>query len=693
MEEFFKNLFDKGRGLRLLICAASVAIIGFFLPRSDKQSLYYAVNKPWSYALLTAPFDIPIELDSARIKSIKDSINENFECVYKFSLDIQKKNIPALEKELQNHTEINYKTRTALLAKAINLYEDGIVDNDTHSKIESGEIHSLKLRSGKTITTVDARKLLSERDVYEQFDSLMKASGYAKDMLSLRLNRFIDANVEIDSVSSLQRLEQAYLNNLSPRGMVQVGEKIVDRGDIVTPKIFSILNTYERMLSEREHADMKKKENFSILGSLGIIVMLLVGLMLFLSYFRFRLYSHMRNVCFIFTVITVASSVMFLCSEYWPNSVYVMPFALVPLILTTFLDSRVAFFTHVVIIMISALAVQDPQEFILLQFVGGVVGIVSIQEMTSRSQLVKSAFFIFVAYVFTYTFYNVMRLGAYDFMSMTRVYGYLDINTVLLSFSYILIFLIEKVFGYVSTLTLVEISDINTPVLRELSDKCPGSFQHSLQVANLAAEAAHSIGADVQLVRAGAMYHDIGKIENPAFFTENQRDVNPHNAMSPDVSARVIIEHVENGVERAEAAKLPPVIKDFIREHHGRSKVKYFYTTACNNAPEGVTIDHEIYSYKGPNPRSKETAILMMADATEAACKSLKEHTEESIRNLVEKIINSQIADGLFNDAPISFRDVEIIKEVFTQRLCSFYHTRIAYPEAKKAAPASSEEG
>ena len=682
--ESIANFFNKARLLRILVFLATAAIIVFFLPRTDKQSLNYQLHKPWSYALLTAPFDIPIELDSTRIHSIKDSINANFEYLYELSPTPKQNNIPALEKELKNYPEINYRVRTAVLSAAMDIYDYGIVSNNLAHKIEDGDVTSIKMRRGKQIVSVSVVGMRSERQAYDVLDSILVAAGNESTYNQMHLNRFIDANVQVDSVGSAQKLEQLYLNNLTPRGMVQQGEKIVDRGDIVTPKIFSILVTYERMLEERHLNNDKTREMISRGGSAGLVLLLLFALLMFMSYFRSRMYGDFRNVCFVFAMVALSTSLLSVLLKYWPNIVYIMPFALLPLVITTFLDSRVAFFTHVVIILISSIIVPDPLEFVILQFVGGIIGIVSIQELTSRSQLMRSAFYIYLVYVCAFTFYNMRNLGSFDFMSMRVVYGYLAINTVMLSFSYILIFLIEKVFGYVSTLTLVEISDINNPVLRDLSDKCPGTFHHSLQVANLAAEAAHAIHANVQLVRAGAMYHDIGKIDNPAFFTENQRDVNPHNAIDPEMSARLIIEHVEHGVARAEKEKLPPVICDFIREHHGCSKAKFFYTTACNNAPEGVTVDPEPFTYKGPNPRSKETAILMMADSIEAASKSLSEHTEESITKLVNRIIDTQIADGLMSDAPISFRDVEAIKRVLIQRLCSFYHTRIAYPEAKK---------
>ena len=264
-----------------------------------------------------------------------------------------------------------------------------------------------------------------------------------------------------------------------------------------------------------------------------------------------------------------------------------------------------------------------------------------------------------------------------------KVFFYFAINAIFLSFAYVLIFVLERLFGFTSKVTLVELSDVNNPLLRELSEKCPGTFQHSMQLSNLVSEAAHEIGANTQLARAGALYHDIGKMENPAFFTENQHDVNPHELITPEQSAKIVIRHVADGLRIADKHKLPSVIKAFISEHHGKNVAKYFYTTACNRN-NGEPVDPTPYTYPGPNPQSKETSILMMADATEAASRSLKEHTPEAITDLVNRIIDGQIQQGLMKDSPLSFRDVESIKRVFISRLKTIYHTRVEYPELTK---------
>ena len=308
---------------------------------------------------------------------------------------------------------------------------------------------------------------------------------------------------------------------------------------------------------------------------------------------------------------------------------------------------------------------------------------ICIRDRSKRSQLLMTAIYVFVVYCVCYTISLLLETGNLENFS-TRIIGMLGVNCVLLSFAYFLVVLVEKIFGFTSTVTLVELSDINNKLLRRLAEEAPGTFQHSMQVANLAAEAANRIGAKSQLVRTGALYHDIGKMENPVFFTENQSGgVNPHKNLGYEQSAQVVISHVTDGLKLAEKNNLPKVIKDFITTHHGRGKTKYFYISWKNEHP-GEDPNEEAFTYPGPNPFTKEQAILMMADSVEAASRSLPEYTEESISNLVDKIIDSQVAEGYFKECPITFKDIATVKNVFKEKLKTIYHTRISYPELKK---------
>ena len=364
--------------------------------------------------------------------------------------------------------------------------------------------------------------------------------------------------------------------------------------------------------------------------------------------------------------------------------IYMVPLAIVPVVVLVFLDSRTAFFTGLITIIICSTVAQNHWEFILLQFSAMLATVVSIKELSKRSQLIRTSLLAFLAYAMTYAVMELMTLGTFNSL-FPKMMGAFAINAVLISFAYFLIFLMEKLFGFTSRVSLVELADINHPLLRELSEECPGTFNHSMAVSNLASAAALAIGANVQLTRTGALYHDIGKINNPAFFTENQHGVNPHDALTPLQSARIVIGHVTDGLKRAESANLPRTIRDFISQHHGRGKARYFYTTYCNQHP-GEEVDAAPFTYPGPNPQTRETSLVMMADAVEAASRSLSDHSPEAIKALVDKIIDSQINEGLHNDSPLSFRDVKTIKKIFASRLVTMYHSRISYPEAIKPA-------
>lgn len=371
-----------------------------------------------------------------------------------------------------------------------------------------------------------------------------------------------------------------------------------------------------------------------------------------------------------------------ICVTYSIFNIYIIPYAIVPIVVRTFFDSRTALFTHLITVLICSIMAPFPHEFLILQIIAGMVVTFSLRELSERSQLMRCSFFVFLSYTLAYlglVLYQDADLNKIHWMMML----YFGINLILLMFTYVLVYMLEKTFGYLSTITLVELSNINSGILKKLSETCPGTFQHSLQVSIIASEAAAKIGANAQLVRTGAMYHDIGKMCNPIFFTENQNQQNPHDGLSFEESAQMVISHVTEGVKIAEKASLPKEIIDFIRTHHGRGKAKYFYNSFKNKYPDRE-VNEELFTYPGPNPFSKETAIVMMADSVEAASRSLKEHTVEGIQQLVNKIIETQIADGLLKNAPLTFRDVESIKQVFIEKLKIMYHTRISYPDLKK---------
>lgn len=662
--------------IRSLMFIISVGIILYFLPRKNERQYLYEVNRPWSYSLLTAPFDIPIQLDSIRVQEVKDSINNVFIPVYKRNNDDSKAAIDAYSLALNANQSVSIYEKAKLINALKEIYNNGIVDLNTYNAITSGKLSRMRFIDGNRIINKSTNNLLSAKKAYTTIDSLLKSESLNTSIAATELSKFLAPNISYDSIESNRLYQDICQKAMAPIGIIQNGERIIDRGEKVTPQLYTILQTYEQMLQERKAN--KHQQIYPVLGQLLFVIILLSALFYYLYFMRNELFANTRAMLFIMLMVVGFVVFSVAMKNTFANGLYLVPFTIIAIMMVVFFDSRTALFCLIIETMLCSSIANVAFEFIFVQFIAGVTAIYSLKELTRRSQLIQTAFLVFTAYSLSYIAVEVISSGTISGIDL-RIFGIFAINSVLISFAYILIFVFEKLFGFTSIVTLVELSDINNPLLRELSEECPGTFQHSLSVSNLAYEAAHHIGANAQLVRAGALYHDIGKITNPAFFTENQHGVNPHDALNPLQSARIVIAHVTDGLKRAEKAKLPSVIKDFISEHHGCGKAKYFYNTYCNQHPD-EEVDTASFIYPGPNPKSKETSILMMADTVEAASRSLPDHTPEAIENLVNRLIDAQIADGLHNDSLLSFKDVREIKESFISRLRTMYHARISYP-------------
>lgn len=686
-----KKIFTKDSLLRVLLFVGAVVIIIGLMPRKDSHSYQYEMGKPWAYSLLTAPSDMPIYLDSISMERVRDSISQTFVPVYQRDINIEKTTLAAYATRVNHTPEINLTPaeRNKLINALKKLLENGIVDQDTYQNVKTGKLRDVRFIHDNTAITLPADNFLSARAAYATLDSMFSEPAFRSAIEQTAMSQFLVPNVVLDSVATKRLLGEVMQKAMAPVGVIQQGERIIDKGDIVTPELYTLLRTYDRISGLRSPSQVDR-HYYPILGQLLYVVVILTSLYLFLYYFRWRTFRNPRAMVFIMTMITAFVLFSYGMSETFRGGLYMVPFTIVAILMVVFFDGRTAYFVYITEIMLCTIIATFPLEFIFVQLVAGIVAITSLKELNRRSQLVRAAIFVFLAYCVSYVAVEVMQSGSADKLS-TRMFGFFAINAVLISFTYVLVFVLEKIFGFVSSVTLVELSDVNNPVLRELSEECPGTFQHSMQVSNLASDAAHRIGANVQLVRTGALYHDIGKINNPAFFTENQHGVNPHDALSPVQSARIVINHVYDGLKRAEKMKLPAVITDFIRQHHGSGRAKYFYNTYCNAHPD-EDVDPAPFTYPGPNPQTKETSILMMADAVEAASRSLKEHTVPAITELVNRIIDGQIRDGLHDESPISFRDVNVIKNAFIERLRTMYHARVSYPDLKKDEPADKTE-
>ncbi len=673
------KLFTKKTLSRSLLFAVSAFIIVYFLPRTNEQSYIYETNRPWNYTLLTAPFDIPVNLDSISAVQIKDSIDATFQPIFKRNTAGEQATITEYASRINSDTvsKLSSYERINLISRISQLLDEGIVDRDTYSKITSGTLPYVRFIKGNVATSVSTSQFKSPRKAYSTLDSLLNNPRYRTAMEATKLSGLLIPNILPDTVASKRFKNELYQKAMAPIGVIQQGERIIDRGDIVTPQLYTILKTYDRMKAEKG-TGQTHDNIYPLIGQILFVIILLTAMYCYLYFFRRDMFDNFRSIVFIMIMVVGFTVLAYFMTNRFSNGLYLVPFTILPIMMLIFFDARTGLFCHIITVMLCSGLAVFPLEYIFIQFIAGITAINSLDELSKRSQLLRTAALVFVAYSLSYVAIVIMTSGSIDDISL-KAFGFFAINALFISFAYVLIFVFERLFGFTSMVTLVELSDINNPLLRELSEECPGTFQHSMSVSTLASDAALRIGANVQLVRAGALYHDIGKINNPAFFTENQHGVNPHDALSPIQSARIVIGHITDGLKRAEKAKLPAVIRDFITQHHGHGKAKYFYNTYCNTHPD-EEVDAALFTYPGPNPQTKETSILMMADSVEAASRSLAEHTPEAISQLVERIIDSQIADGLHDDSPLSFRDVKLIKESFISRLRTMYHARISYP-------------
>lgn len=669
----------------VLLSIALIATALFFSRETDRVESF-EVGKPWLHSRLEAAFQYDIELDEAIRKHITDSVNQNFAKIYTLDRKKGEQQMALLSRALNGRSG-----STALLQAVAKLYNDGIVDNDAANDIRAGK--QLRFMVGNNeLQVVDATNMKTVRQAYAWLTDTLRPNAAVQEALkSVDVSNYLVPNMMVDEAENEKWMGEDLRNALRSPGTIQQGEAIISRGEIVTPKKAAAIESYQNEILRRNQ-QRNTDEGLNLLGQLLIVSILMFAFYFFIRLLRKQVFDSLRRMVFLITFITVFVIAVFLIVYYKYSLLYVIPFGLVPIIVSSFFDDHTSFFVHIVTVLICSLVASSHQaEFIIMQFLAGIIAIISVKELTKRNQLVRCAAFIFLAYCVTYIAMTLINDG--DFGKLDKFYfAYFLINCVILSFAFLIIPIVEKAFGFTSSMTLLELADINNPLMRQLSTNCPGTFQHSLQVANLAGEAALKIGANMQLVRAGALYHDIGKTKNPAFFTENQIGENPHDHLvRPEDSAKIVIDHVNNGLKIAEDADLPKVIKDLIAQHHGKGVTRYFYYKAREARPD-QEVDKTPFTYPGPNPQTKEAAILMMADACEAATKSLNDHSEEAITAMVNKIIDGQVTEGLLREAPISFRDVETVKSLFIERLRTAYHARVSYPSEVKPDVAASDE-
>lgn len=668
----------------LLSCTAliliTVAVIVWFLPRVSGPQFRYDVGKPWMYGSFIAKFDFPIYKSEETIARERDSLTRSFEPYYAYAPQVEKEHVDAFRSDFKDGIQgLSYDYVNTIADRLHRLYQAGIMAAPEYSELIKDSTSLIRIISGKQATGLQINCTYSTIGAYEQLLNDEKLAPQKAILHKCNLNNYISPNLIYDKERSETELNDVLSGIALAGGMVLSGQKIIDRGEIVDEHTFRVLNSLEKEM-QRRSASSSRIES-TILGQSLFVFILVLLFTLYLVLFRKDYFTKQRSITMLYLLITIFPILVSLMMTHSILNVYVLPFAMVPIFVRVFMDSRTAFIAHVTMVLLCAAAVKYQYEFIIIQITSGLVAIYSLRELSQRAQLFKTAVLVTLTSGAVYLAMQLMQDNSIFTMDHS-IYKYLIINGVLLLFAYPLMYLIEKLFGFVSDVTLIELSNTSKDLLRNLSENAPGTFQHAIMVSNLAANIADRIGAKAQLVRTGALYHDIGKMVNPSHFTENQVGVNPLDKLPRTEAAQIVIGHVTEGLKLAEKYDLPGIIKDFISTHHGMGKTKYFYISYKNEHPD-EPVDDSIFTYPGPNPFTREQAILMMADSVEAASRAMPEYTEESISSLVNRIVDTQVSEGFFTDCPITFRDITIAKQVLIGRLKSIYHTRISYPELK----------
>lgn len=687
MSEFVNKIYRNNTIIyKVILFLVSTIAIVYLFPKGGQFKYEFNNGQLWRYDNLYAPFDFAIQKSEEEITIEKKEIEVNAKLYFKYNKEVVEK----VKQDFENSLS-KFKTNDSLTIDEVQkfkklgstiisqVYNDGFLEFISESRIDDqNDIISIKKEN--EVQDIPFKNLNTSKEVLSIINSNLKTikSQYKSNLLLDELAGIIKPNITFDNELTNKIIEKSIDGISYTKGKVSSGELIILKGDIVEGKKLAILNSLK---SESESQIWSESNyNWIVFGYTILVSLALLMLLLFLHKYRIEIYNNNNKVTFIFFNIFAIIFIQTLVIKYNSDYLYIVPLSILPIILKAFFDARLGLFAHVLTVLLLGYIVPNSFEFIYLHIIAGIVTILTVSELYKRANLFISVAQITVIYMLTYFAFSIIKEGNasqinWDYFMLFAANG-------LLSFlSIILIYIYEKVFGLVSDVTLLELSNTNTPLLRELNEKAPGTFQHSMQVANLAEAAANEIGANSMLVRTGALYHDIGKMANPMYFIENQTTgVNPHNDLSPSDSAKIIIDHVILGVEIAKKNNLPDRIIDFIRTHHGTSTTYYFLRKEQELNPD-TKVKVEKFQYKGPIPFSKETAILMMCDAAEAASKSLKNPTAQSINDLIDKIVSKQVSDNQFVNSDITFREINIIRKVIKKKLMNIYHLRVEYPE------------
>ncbi|MEI6751936.1 MAG: HDIG domain-containing metalloprotein [Paludibacter sp.] len=660
----------------LFVCLTILIVLLY--PSEDTFKYQFEIGKPWSYELMTASFDFPIYKNKQQIAHEKEEILKDFTPYYKLDTTVVNRQLKNMMIDLQAKGENAPNLTTYIKNKFKSIYSNGIISATEYNKLLNDKRKNISnILPNRVTNIVSIDQIYTPRTAYEEITKNAPVS-----LSDYYINKYLIENLTYDSVTTTISKADMLKNLSITSGMVQSGERIIDRGEIVNHTIYQVLNSL-KIESEKRKTTSIQQSTVVIFGEVLMTVCLITLFFLYLYLFRPRIFEVTSHVLMLLLLILFIISLTSFTISFTSVSYFMVPFALLPVIIRVFFDSRTALFAHIITVLIISFMVDNAFQFILLQITIGMAAVSSLKDMSQRSQLAQTAIYIFISYLVMYVAFELISEGDFKRIDLQYII-YFGISSIFMLFAYVLIYIFEKIFDLISSVTLVELTNINSDLMMQFSERAPGTFQHSLQVSNLATEAAKKINANSLLVRTGALYHDIGKMKHPEYFIENQLGgKNPLSEIDYEDASQIVINHVNDGIEIAKKSHLPEQIIKFISSHHGTSKTKYFYYSYINANPDKKPND-EIFTYPGPIPNNKETAILMMADAVEARSRSLSEYTDESISEMVENMIDNQIAEGEFKDAPITFRDVELVKAVFKEKIKNIYHNRIKYPEVNK---------
>ncbi|MDY0779841.1 HDIG domain-containing metalloprotein [Tenacibaculum sp. IB213877] len=685
MEKLINRLYKNNASVyKVLLFLITAAAIVYLFPKEGQFKYDFTQGKPWQYENLYAPFDFAIQKTEEEITREREEIEASAKQYFVIKEEVKEEVSKEFAKQMSllvpsdslSTREIN---KLAQKGRKIieEVYENGFIDEASKNKVEAKDF-AIVIRKGNAVEDVPFSKITQSRDILTIITDNLTGikSNYGRNYTFNTLSEILQPNITFDLDFTQKELEEALKTLSLTKGKVSKDELIILKGDIVEGRSFNILKSFET--ASKSQIWTQSNYNWIVFGYTVLVALALLMLLLFLQRYRPEIYDDNNRVTFIFFNMFLMILVQTLIVKSNPDFLYVAPLSILPIVLKAFFDARLGLFTHVLTVLLLGFIVPNSFEFIYLHIIAGIVTILTVSELYKRANLFISIGQITLIYMITYFAFSIIKEGNADKINL-MYFGLFAANGLLSFLAVFFIYFYEKVFGLVSDVTLLELSNTNSKLLRELNEKAPGTFQHSMQVANLAEAAANEIGANSMLVRTGALYHDIGKMSNPMYFTENQSTgVNPHDDLAPKDSARIILDHVIKGVEIAKKNGLPDRIIDFIRTHHGTSLVYYFYKKEEEQNPD---VNIKKFQYQGPIPFSKETAILMICDAAEAASKSLKKPTAQAIDELIDKIVEKQKNDNQFINSDITFREIEKIKKVIKNKLMNIYHLRVEYPE------------